>query len=123
MPTSSDLREVVRARLDALLRAWASADIDALAAMLCEDVVFASPFTEAVDEDGLLRGRSNVLQRLASERLNFYEALEIIDVIVGSTSMVVLLTCGPIKLSCLIELDDEARFRRMIAALGHIRLN
>jgi hypothetical protein len=120
LPTT-DLREIARARLDALLRAWASADIGALSGMLCEDVVFASPFTESVDEDGLLRGRDNVLARLAAERLNFYQALEIIDVMVGSTSMVVLLTCGPIKLSCLIELDDQARFRRMIAAMGHVR--
>ena len=107
----------MKLRLGALLEAWSSADIAGLAASLADDVVFASPFTEQIDAQGLTRGKRNVLQRLSLERDRF-DGIEIVDILLGEASLVVLLRAGETELSCLIEIDDQARFRRLIASLS-----
>lgn len=105
----------VRRRLGALLEAWGEADMAGLAGALAEDVVFASPFTEMLDAPGLTCGKGNVLRRLDLERGRF-ASMEIVDVLLGEGSVVVLLRAGETELSCLIEIDDQARFRRLIAS-------
>jgi ketosteroid isomerase-like protein len=109
----------VKLRLGALLDAWSSADIVGLAGSLAEDVVFASPYTEPVDAAGLTCGKLNVLQRLCLERGRF-DKVEIVDVLMGDASIVVFLRAGETELSCLIEIDDQARFRRLIATLSEM---
>ena len=116
MPHDTE-RTQARLRLDALLEAWAKADLARLAGALSEDVVFASPFTEALDAQGLTQGKGNVLQRLRLERERF-DAVEIVDVVPGEGSLTVFLRAGRTQLSCLIEVDGEARFRRLIASLS-----
>ena len=111
-----DSKAQVKLRLGALLDAWIHADQAGLAGSLADDVVFASPFTEALDAQGLTCGKLNVLQRLALERGKF-EKVEITDVLLGEGSLVVFLRAGETELSCLIEIDDQARFRRLIASL------
>ena len=105
----------VKLRLGALLEAWGAADMAGLAGALAEDVVFASPFTELVDAQGLACGKPEVLRRLHLERGRFAD-IEIVDVLLGEGSLVVLLRAGEMELSCLIEIDDQARFRRLIAS-------
>jgi hypothetical protein len=114
MPHDTE-RTQAKLRLGALLEAWAQADYAELEVVLREDVVFASPFTEQLDAEGLTRGKSDVLQRLRLERERF-DAVEILDVVSGKGSLVVFLRAGETQLSCLIEVDDEARFRRLIAS-------
>ena len=114
-----ELKTQVKLRLGVLLEAWCSLDEAGLAGSLAEDVVFASPFTEHVDAQGLTRGRLNVLRRLCRERETF-DKLEIVDVLMGEGSLVVLLRAGETALSCLIEIDDQARFRRLIASRSEI---
>lgn len=110
-------RTQAKLRLGALLEAWAQADLAGLAGVLSEDVIFASPFTEALDAQGLTQGKGNVLQRLRLERERF-DAVEIVDVVPGKDSLTVFLRAGQTHLSCLIEVDDKARFRRLIASLS-----
>jgi len=105
----------VTLRLGALLEAWGAADMAGLAGALAEDVVFASPFTELVDAQGLACGKPEVLQRLHLERGRF-DKVEIVNVLLGEGSLVVLLRAGETELSCLIEIDEQARFRRLIAS-------
>ncbi len=114
-----DVKAQAKLRLGALLEAWAQADIAGLAGALTEDVVFASPFTEALDAQGVTRGKVNVLQRLRDERERF-DKVEIVDVLTGGDSLVVFLRAGQTELSCLIEIDNEARFRRLIASLSEM---
>ncbi len=109
----------VKLRLGALLEAWGAADMAGLAGALAEDVVFASPCTEALDAAGLTRGKLNVLQRLGLER-DKLEKVEIIDVLLGEASLVVFLRAGDTELSCLIEIDDHACFRRLIASRSEL---
>ena len=109
----------MKVRLGALLEAWSSADLAGLAGSLSEDVVFASPYTEALDAEALTRGKLNVLQRLSLERGKF-DKIESVDVLVGEASLVVFLRAGETELSCLIEIDDQARFRRLIASLSEM---
>ncbi len=118
MPHDSKRTEAML-RLGVLLEAWAQADSGGLAGALTEDVVFASPFTEPLDPDGLTRGKINVLQRLLLERERF-ETVEILDVLTGEDSLTVFLRAGETTLSCLIEIDDKARFRRLIASLSEM---
>ncbi len=105
----------VKLRLGALLDAWGAADMAGLAGALAEDVVFASPFTEMLDAQALTCGKLEVLQRLHLERGRF-DKIEIVDVLMGEGSLVVLLRAGDTDLSCLIEIDEQARFRRLIAS-------
>ena len=105
----------VKLRLGALLEAWGAADMAGLAGALAEDVVFASPFTDLVDAQGLACGKPEDLQRLHLERERFAQ-IEIVDVLLGESSFVVLLRAGETEMSCLIEIDDQARFRRLIAS-------
>ena len=105
----------VKLRLGALLEAWGAADMGGLAGALSDDVVFASPFTELLDAQSLACGKPDVLQRLHRERGRF-AGIEIVDVLLGEGSLVVLLRAGETQLSCLIEIDDQARFRRLIAS-------
>ena len=118
MPQDTE-RTQARLRLGALLEAWAQADLAGLAGALTEDVVFASPFTERLDAQGLTRGKSDVLQRLRRERERF-DVVEIVDVVTGEGSLTVFLRAGETRLSCLIEVDGEARFRRLIASLSEM---
>ena len=107
----------LKTRLGLLLDAWSHADLSKLASSLADDVVFASPYTEPVEDDGLTRGKINVLHRLSLERLHI-GPVEIVDVMIGTASIVVFLRSGDTELSCLIEIDDQARFRRLIASLS-----
>ena len=56
---------------------------------------------------------------LSLERGKF-DKIEIVDVLVGEASLVVFLRAGETELSCLIEIDDQARFRRLIASLSEM---
>ena len=112
-----DVRTQAKLRLGALLEAWAQADLAGLASALSEDVIFASPFTEPLDAQALTQGKGNVLQRLRLERERF-DVVEIVDVVPGEDSLTVFLRAGQTQLSCFIEVDGEARFRRLIASLS-----
>jgi len=118
MPHDTERTQAKR-RLGALLEAWAQADCAGLEGALREDVVFASPFTEQLDAEGLTRGKHNLLQRLRLERDRF-ASVEIVDVVPGKGSLMVFLRAGKTQLTCLIEVDDEARFRRLIASLSEM---
>ena len=98
------------------LAAWRSPDVSRLADTLSEEVVFSSPATEWIDASGVARGKAEVLNRLEEERGSVGD-LELIDVLIGPQHITVLLKDGERALTCLVELDQEGKFCRLIPSI------
>jgi len=107
-----DLRQqVLRA-----LAAWQGPDARLLGETLSEEVTFSSTGTEWTDALGMAKGKLEVLARLEEERGAVGE-LELIDILVGPQQITVLLRDGDRPLSCLLELDRDGKFRRLVPSL------
>lgn len=98
------------------LAAWRGPDVSRLADTLSDEVVFGSPATEWIDASGVAKGKAEVLTRLEEERGSVGE-LELIDVLVGPEHVTILLKDGERALTCLVELDQEGKFRRLIPSI------
>jgi len=104
----------VVARIKIALDAWSDLDVTRLAEHLSEGVVFGSPSTEWFGERGWTEGKNEVLRRFARERSNFPE-LQLVEILVESGRATILLKDGDRLMTCLVELDAEGKFSRLIS--------
>ena len=101
-------------RIKVALAAWSDPDAAGLSEHFSEHVVFGSPSTEWLGDSGWTEGKYEVLRRFAQERCNFPE-LQLVKVLVASGRATVLLREGDRLMTCLVELDSEGRFSRLIS--------
>ena len=102
------------ARIKLALAAWSDLDVSTLAEHLSDHVVFGSPSTEWFGERGWTEGKSEVLRRFARERSNFPE-LQLVEILVGSGRATILLKDGDRLMTCIVELDEDRKFSRLIS--------
>jgi hypothetical protein len=106
--------EEVVARIKVALAAWSELDVSGLSEHFSEHVVFGSPSTEWVGDRGWTEGKDDVLRRFARERSNFTE-LELVKIMVENGRATVLLRDGLRLMTCLVELDADGRFSRLVS--------
>jgi hypothetical protein len=98
------------------LAAWHGTDPSILADRLSDEVVFGSPTTEWIDASALARGKAEVLSRFEEERGSVGE-LKLVDILIGPDHLTILLRDGDRVLTCLVELDADGKFRRLIPSV------
>lgn len=112
-PPEGNANDVV-ARIKIALAAWSDLDVVRLAEHLSDRVVFGSPSTEWLGERGWTEGKNEVLRRFAHERGNFLE-LQLVEVLVEAGRATILLKDGDRLMTCIVELDEEGKFSRLIS--------
>jgi hypothetical protein len=113
-PSTQNVGEDIVARIKVALAAWSDLDVSGLSEHFSDHVVFGSPSTEWVGDRGWTQGKSEVLRRFARERSNFTE-LELVEILVASGRATVLLKDGCRLMTCLVELDADGRFSRLVS--------
>lgn len=108
----TDLRE----QIVSALAAWHGADRSVLAERLSDKVEFSSPTTEWIDAARMARGKAEVLSRFEEERGAVGE-LQLVDILFGQNNLTILLRDGERNLTCLVELDDDGKFLRLIPSI------
>jgi hypothetical protein len=101
-------------RIRNALAAWSELDASGFSDLFSEHVIFGSPSTEWIGDRGWTAGKSEVLRRFERERSNFTE-LELVDILVDGKRATILLRDGVRSVTCMLELDQEGRFSRLIS--------
>jgi len=112
-PPEENASDII-ARIKVALAAWSDLDVTRLAEHLSDRVVFGSPSTEWLGEQGWTEGKKEVLRRFARERSNFPE-LQLVEILVEAGRATILLKDGDRLMTCLVELDEEGKFSRLIS--------
>lgn len=106
--------DAIAARIRTALAAWSDLDVYSFADLFSDQVVFGSPSTEWIGERGWTAGKHEVLQRFERERRNFPE-LELVDLLMEGNRATILLRDGVRTMTCMLELDNDGRFSRLIS--------